>query len=90
MHNDTSTQTEAQRLINKNDLKREMRKLFGVVYESNKGIFSPLENDKTKVQNVKNIKQYLKQNHNLYSIAIVFIGGMEREYKTAIQIDLLF
>lgn len=89
MYNDTSKQTIAQILINKNDLKRFMNTLFTEVYESNGNLIAPLINDKTKVQSIKSLKQYLNQNFLLYSLSIIFVGGISQEYKTAIQISLL-
>ena len=89
MQNDTNTQTIAQVLINKNDLERFMNTLFDKVYEGNGCLIAPLTNDKTKVQSIKNLKQYLNQNFLLYSLSIIFIGGIKQEYKTAIQISLL-
>ena len=89
MYNDTSKQTIAQTLINKNDLERFMNTLFTEVYEGNGCLIAPLTNDKTKVQSIKNLKQYLNQNFLLYSLSIIFVGGISQEYKTAIQISLL-
>tara|TARA_R110000824_G_scaffold221288_1_gene408375 strand:- start:304 stop:576 length:273 start_codon:yes stop_codon:yes gene_type:complete len=89
MYNDTSKQTTAQILINKNDLKRFMNTLFNEVYEGNSCLIAPLTNDKTKVQSIKSLKQYLNQNFLLYSLSIIFVGGTSQEYKTAIQISLL-
>ena len=90
MQNDTSTQTKAQILMNTNEIKKEMYKLFNKVYTVENSLFAPLEDNKTKVQSIKQLKEYLNKNFSLYSLSIVFLGGVSQEYKTAIRIDLLF
>ena len=90
MKNDTTTQTQSQIIINRNDIKKEMHKLFNKVYILGDSLLAPLDNDKTKVQSIKALKEYLNKYYNLYSLSIVFLGGIKQEYKTAIRIDLLF
>ena len=89
MQNDTNTQTKAQILININDINKEMNKLFTKVYKVNNSLIAPLNNDKTKVKSIKAIKEYLNKYYNLYSLSIIFMGGISQEYKTAIRIDLI-
>ena len=73
----------------KEETKKKMFELFGKVYEDNDSLFSPLENDKTKTKNIQALKDYMNTNTNLYELNIVFIGGLEQEYKTAIKVKII-
>ncbi len=73
----------------KEETKKKMLNLFGKVYEDNDSLFSPLENDKTKTKNIQALKDYMNTNTNIYELNIVFIGGLEQDYKTAIKVKVI-
>ena len=73
----------------KEETKNKMLELFGKVYEDNESLFSPLENDKTKTKNIQTLKDYMNSNTNLYELNIVFIGGLNQDYKTAIKVKVI-
>lgn len=73
----------------KEETKKKMFELFGKLYEDGESLFSPLENDKTKTKNIQALKDYMNVNVKLYELNIVFIGGLEQEYRTAIKVKLI-
>ena len=73
----------------KEETKKKMLDLFGKVYEDNDSLFSPLENDKTKTKNIQSLKDYMNSNTNLYELNIIFLGGLEQDYKTAIKVKII-
>ena len=81
--------TEAQKLINNNLLKREIKNIFSKYYFSNNYFYIPLEDEKTKVNNIKSLKNWLNINCELYELQIIFLAGIEQEYKTALKIKLI-
>tara|TARA_R110002096_G_scaffold46182_2_gene123314 strand:+ start:188 stop:415 length:228 start_codon:yes stop_codon:yes gene_type:complete len=73
----------------KQETKKKMFELFGKVYEDSGNLFSPLENDKTKTKNIQALKDYMNTNVKLYELNIVFLGGLEQDYRTAIKVKLI-
>ena len=73
----------------KEETKKKMLDLFGKVYQDSESLFSPLENDKTKTKNIQALKDYMNSNTNLYELNIVFLGGLEQDYKTAIKVKII-
>jgi len=81
--------TEAQKLINNNLLKREVKNIFTNYYFLDGFFYIPLDDDKTKIHKIKDIKNYLNTNFELYELSIIFLSGIEQEYKTALKIKLI-
>ena len=71
------------------EIENKIIDIFGKIYKDENTIFVPLENDKTKVNNIKKVKDYLNNKVNLYILEIVFTGGIEQEYKTALKIKVI-
>ena len=84
-----SKQTEAQKIINNNLLKTEVKNIFTNYYFSNNYFYIPLEDEKTKVNNIKSLKNYLNINFELYELSIIFLSGIEQKYTTALKIKLI-
>lgn len=63
--------------------------IFGKIYKDENTIFVPLDDDKTKVNNIKKVKDYLNNKVDLYILEIVFTGGIQQEYKTALKIKVI-
>ena len=71
------------------EIENKIIDIFGKIYKDENTIFVPLENDKTKVNNIKKVKDYLNNKVNLYILEIVFTGGIQQEYKTALKIKVI-
>ena len=82
-------QTEAQKIINNNLLKTEVKNIFTNYYFANDYFYIPLDDDKTKVNNIKQLKNWLNINCELYELQIIFLSGIKQEYKTALKIKLI-
>tara|TARA_R110001632_G_scaffold46402_1_gene117809 strand:- start:11700 stop:11948 length:249 start_codon:yes stop_codon:yes gene_type:complete len=80
-----NTQTNKQQ----NEIENKIIDIFGKIYKDEKTIFVPLMDDKTKVNNIKKVKDYLNNSVDLYILEIVFIGGIQQEYKTALKIKVI-
>lgn len=80
-----NTQTNKQQ----SEIENKIIDIFGKIYKDEKTIFVPLMDDKTKVNNIKKVKDYLNNSVDLYILEIVFIGGIQQEYKTALKIKVI-
>ena len=80
-----NTQTNKQQ----NEIENKIIDIFGKIYKDEKTIFVPLMDDKTKVNNIKKVKDYLNNKVDLYILEIVFTGGIQQEYKTALKIKVI-
>ena len=63
--------------------------IFSKIHISDNAIFIPLEDNKTKVKNIDRLKDYLNTNIKLYCLEVIFVGGLEQDYKTALKIKLI-
>mgnify|MGYP003644446854 FL=1 len=72
-----------------NEIENKIIDIFGKIYKDKNTIFVPLDDDKTKVNNIKKVKDYLNNKVNLYILEIVFTGGIQQEYKTALKIKVI-
>ena len=79
------TTTDKQQI----EIENKITDIFGKIYKDEKTIFVPLDDDKTKVNNIKKVKDYLNNKVNLYILEIVFTGGLQQEYKTALKIKVI-
>tara|TARA_R100000781_G_C4004991_1_gene101631 strand:+ start:249 stop:530 length:282 start_codon:yes stop_codon:yes gene_type:complete len=70
-------------------LEAQIKNIFKKYYISNEYFYIPLENEKTKVNNIKEFKNWLNNNVKLYELSIIFLSGIEQEYKTALKIKAL-
>jgi len=74
---------------NKQELKELMTKLFGNLHNINNNYISGMEStDRDKTKSISRIKDFCSSKFNIYILSIVFIGGTESEYQTAIKIEL--
>ena len=71
------------------EIENKIIDIFGKIYKDENTIFVPLDDDKTKVNNIKKVKDYLNNKVNLYILEIVFTGGIQQEYKTALKIKVI-
>ena len=81
--------TEAQKLINNNLLKREVKNIFTNYYFLDGFFYIPLDDDKTKIHKIRDIKNHLNTNHELYELSIVFTSGIQQDYKSTLKIKLI-
>ena len=72
-----------------NEIENKIIDIFGKIYKDKNTIFVPLDDDKTKVNNIKKVKDYLNNKVDLYILEIVFTGGIQQEYKTALKIKVI-
>ena len=70
-------------------IEEKMSNIFGTIYTDKGFIFAPLQDNKTKVNNIQRAKDYLNTHVSLYLMEIVFIGGISQEYKTALKIKVI-
>ena len=70
-------------------LEAQIKNIFKKYYISNDYFYIPLEDEKTKVNNIKELKNWLNNNIKLYELSIIFLSGIEQEYKTALKIKAL-
>jgi len=75
--------------MNTRPIEIKIHDIFGKIYRYNGAIYVPLEDNKTKVKNIKKVKDYLNNNVSLYVLEIVFLGGVAQEYHTALRIQIL-
>lgn len=84
----TQTQTQTNPLTNI-FLEAEIKKTFANYYFIDDYFYIPLEDDKTKIHKIKDIKNHLNTNFQLYELSIVFTSGIKQDYKSTLKIKVL-
>lgn len=70
-------------------LEAEIKKTFANYYFIDDYFYIPLDDDKTKIHKIKDIKNHLNTNFQLYELSIVFTSGIKQDYKSTLKIKVL-
>lgn len=82
----TNKQTQTQKNLL---LEQECKKVFEQVTKTNNYFICPLLNEKTKTKQIQRIKNFCNINFDLYELNIIFVGGFNLDYSTAIKLQVI-
>ena len=81
--------TQTEKAVTNLILEAQIKSIFKNYYCSNEYFYIPLDDDKTKIHKIKELKNWLNTNVKLYELSIIFLSGTNQEYKTALKIKVL-
>tara|TARA_R100000353_G_C6414337_1_gene171289 strand:+ start:358 stop:636 length:279 start_codon:yes stop_codon:yes gene_type:complete len=81
--------TQTEKAVTNLVLESQIKNIFKNYYCSNEYFYIPLEDDKTKIHKIKELKNWLNTNINLYELSIVFTSGIKQDYKSTLKLKAL-
>ena len=88
-----NTTTEAKNMLpqrTKNALlKAEVNKIFEQVTQKENYFICPLIDERQKTKQIQQIKSFCNVNFDLYQVSIIFVGGINLDYTTALKIQVI-
>ncbi len=70
-------------------LKTEVNKIFEQVTQKDNYFICPLINERQKTKQIQQIKSFCSVNFDLFQVSIIFVGGLNVDYTTALKIQVI-
>lgn len=70
-------------------LRAEVNKIFSMVTEKENYFICPLIEERQKTKQIQQIKSFCNVNFLLYQVSIIFVGGYNLDYCTALKIQVI-
>ena len=70
-------------------LKAEINKIFTQVTQKDNYFICPLIDERQKTKQIQRIKSFCSVNFELFQVSIIFVGGLNIDYTTALKIQVI-